>query len=173
MPLGRLHRPPRVRLGQIRLGQVRLSFFFPTAKNPRAIFYVKQYLRFGTTKTILLYIYIFLSKITSTVGFFLENDTRIPPPLPPLKICQIEFLVPKDVHCSETYATTIFRFFFIFSFNKIVILSLIQFFSDYVLTGICIRFRRFYDSEKKQFKKILQTQNSKKNSQDIFFLRIF
>ena len=36
---------------------------------------------------------------------------------------QIKFLVPKDVHCSKTYAKPIFIFFCIFSFNKIFILS--------------------------------------------------
>ena len=56
-----------------------------------------------------------------TGGPVLVNDMQTPPP-PPQKSLYFVF-VPKDAQCSETYAKIFFRFFLIFSFNKIFILS--------------------------------------------------
>ena len=58
---------------------------------------------------------------TQITGLFLETRERHADNQPPqpyrLKIGQIEFFVPEDAQCSDTYVKTIFRLSLIFLFN--------------------------------------------------------
>ena len=83
---------------------------------------------------------------------FLVNDMQSPPH--PLKMDQIVFLVQKYAQCSETYEKTIFLFFVWENCLSYVSgtrdfstknLAMLQFFSRIDQ----MRFRKFYDNEKK------------------------
>ena len=63
---------------------------------------------------------IIMAYLTDSIGSVLVNDMQTPTTS---KVAIFFLFVPKDAQCSETYAKTIFRFFSMFSINKIFILS--------------------------------------------------
>ena len=68
------------------------------------------------------------------------------------------FCSQKKINVLKRMQKIVFRYFWIFSFNKIFISSFrrkIEFRSGFTSTLICIRFRRFYENEKKIDKNIL------------------